>query len=125
MSDCTATRHGTSYSFRNYGCRCPAAVAANRRHKGVNRPPRCTGRRTGWSNSHDPAIDTVAVARACLGDTAIAVRLTPAERTVAVAKLRALGWSIRATAVRLGLSDRAVQRHRAKLAAAASGQVAA
>jgi hypothetical protein len=126
--NCTAIRHGsTRYAYTAFGCRCPAAVAAMRvarkRHetsRGSRYQP--TGRRAGWSNTNDPHVDPVAVARACLGDRG--VRLTPAERTAAVARLSAGGWSIVRTAQQLGISDQAVLRHRAKLAAATERRAA-
>lgn len=121
--NCTATRHGNIYAYKSFGCRCDdtvAALRASRRRYDAKRGNRYqpTGRRSGWNNS----TDTVAVARACLGDRS--VRLTPAERTAAVARLAAGGWSIVRTGQQLGLSDRAVLRHRAKAAAVVERSVA-
>ena len=109
---CTATRHaGTAYAYR-HGCRCPAAKAAKAAEH--RRWPRTT-----------KTVDVVAVNRACLGDRH--VRLSPAERAVAVHHLTAKGRSRRWIADQLGISPRTVARHRAnpRTATSASDRTAA
>jgi DNA-binding NarL/FixJ family response regulator len=91
---CDAERHGTYHFYRHYGCRCPAAISDRARlMQGVG---------------SDPA----AVQRALAGDR---VRLGPADRRQAVAKLDGTGASAREIAERLRLSSRTIVRIRGRL----------
>lgn len=74
--------------------------------------PRPIGTRTG-QRSRDPHPDLVAVDRALDGDRTVV--LTVLELGMAIAVLRRRGWSAKATARLLGVSDRTVTRHRAGL----------
>jgi hypothetical protein len=83
---------------------------------------------TSWAHDLDPAvrptrpapaeaptIDTAALERACAGEP---VRLRPRDRRVVVDRLTAQGMTARQIAARLGVTIRAVQRHRELLRAA-------
>ncbi|ROO51048.1 regulatory LuxR family protein [Micromonospora sp. Llam0] len=100
MTSCIAERHGTAWMYRRWGCRCPDAVAARRAHRNAGR-----------TVSTD--IDPVAVQRAIRGD--LNQPLTLAERAAAVAQMTAAGCTSQLIADRLGIDQRTVVRHRARL----------
>lgn len=102
---CTASTHGGYRAYRYHGCRCPEAVEYMRARWRRKRP---AGIRSG--KPRNPDVDTVAVDRAIGGDRS--VLLTVQELNLAVAELTRRGQSARAIAVRLGVSDRTVTRHR-------------
>lgn len=116
-ASCTARSHGTRRAYTYSGCRCPEALDAVSARDRSRRP---TGTRTG-RRSRDPNPDLVAVERAVGGDRT--VYLTVLELGLAIADLGRRGYSAKATARRLGVSDRTVTRHRAGLVLSARGLV--
>lgn len=104
--NCPARRHGTVNDYRRYGCRCPAARELMRARWRAGRLRRRT------TAPAEPFVDEIAVERACAGDP---VRLTRAERRAAVAALDRYGYTARVIGGRLGITMRAVQRHRLAL----------
>jgi DNA-binding NarL/FixJ family response regulator len=110
---CTATRHGSTYAYQKYGCRCDNIVDRMREmwRQTPSRTYRPTGRRHGWSNRTD--VDPIAVA--LVADDGHRLRLTAGERKAAVAELTRRGWMTHQIADRLGVTRRTV--HRLKIAA--------
>lgn len=110
-----AGRHGTSWRYRRWGCRCPEAIAdekGRRQREARNRSRRhyIRGHQTnGGRRTAD--VDQVAVDRAAGGDRT--VQLTPVERGAAVALLDRAGLTATQIALRLACTTRTVQRWRA------------
>lgn len=104
---CSASRHGSLYAYRMYGCRCADVVV---RMRAKNRRAQQPGRLLTGPRIRSPYVDEIAVERACYGDP---VTLTVRERAIAVARLTARGLSAREVGRRLGLAARSVQRYRA------------
>lgn len=102
---CEATKHGTTYAYKVYRCRCPEVVEYMR--------SRYAARREGV----EPRLpDEAAIERALRGDR---VRLTPAERRIVVGKLTARGMPAGEIARHVGATRRTVTRHRKSLREAA------
>lgn len=113
---CQAAWHGTVSAYRRARCRCPEVVATIQQYRAVENARNRARRRGQYvprPQSRDPHVDEIAVERAMAGDE---VALTIRERAVAVQRLSQLGLSSRQIADRLRLSDRTVQRYRARAA---------
>lgn len=112
---CPGTAHGTERAYHRYGCRCAGAREEYLRHQ---RQWRARHPRTGLGvpPRRGVDVDEIAVDLACLGPASrdLLRSLSQTERTLAVARLRDAGLSGRATAARLGLCVRTVQRYRAR-----------
>lgn len=121
-------RHGTSWRYSRWGCRCPDAVAAYRAERRRRDAAYRARLRTGsWQRSsrarHNMTggrhgIDPVAVERAAGGDRSLV--LTAEERAAAVALLASWRMTTAQIADRLGCTDRTVFRHLARLRATTS-----
>ena len=108
---CQAKLHGSRRAYEDHHCRCPETIQYM--HERWRRK-RCTGRRNqgGPVGGRRPDVDRVAVQRALDGDRVmVATVLTVRELGVAIAQL-ARYYDPRAIAMRLGVSDRTVKRHR-------------
>jgi DNA-binding NarL/FixJ family response regulator len=90
-------------------CHCPAATSTPTRRSQRRYIP---GRITNRAGSRTEPVDEIAIDRAVSGDTSI--RLIPAERAAAVARLDRRGWSAARIAEHLGCTQRTVTRWRAR-----------
>lgn len=102
---CEAKKHGTTYAYKVYRCRCPEIVQYMRDLNTLRRemaPPRVP--------------DEMAIARALDG---YRVRLTWKERRIVVAEMTRRGMTARAIAEQLGVTARTVARHRTAVRVAA------
>lgn len=107
---CTATRHGTSYAYQHYGCRCAGIVATMRRYwRGTRKPYRRNGPFRAGSRRLD--VDPVAVT--LVVNDGHRMPLTAGERKAAVAILTQRGLMPGQIADRLGVSRRTIQRLKA------------
>jgi hypothetical protein len=108
-SGCPARLHGTRHARYRLGCTCPDA-AEDMRTYGRERMRRW---RAGLPPLNDSAVvDGLAVDLACRGES---VRLTRAEKALAVARLTEGRLSAAAIAARLHVSARTVQRYRRQI----------
>lgn len=120
--NCRAPRHCSRHAYRYWGCRCPEAQTAHNERTTRTAQPR--GHRRHTTKDRDPHVDQVAVDRAMTGDTTVA--LTIRELGEAITRLTQAGRSARDIAIRLGITQRTVVRHRTgKVAYAAPARAAA
>ena len=104
---CPGKRHGTTYAYKYFGCRCPEVMDRVRVWYRNRQQP---GRALHAPKDRSPLVDPVAVERACYGED---IPLTIRERAIAVQQLTARRMPIKEIARRLGLSSRSVCRYRA------------
>lgn len=108
--DCTAPNHGSRYAFADHRCDCPSA-RRRRRRSCERRRSYVPGRQVNLAGSRT-WFDEIAVERAVGGDRSLI--LSVPERSAAIDQLDKLGKSATEIAIRLGCTQRTVQRRRAK-----------
>jgi hypothetical protein len=123
---CAAHFHNTIWAYRRHHCRCPAAVAIERaygRLRASRRPRAQRPNSGGRPKASEIDYDWVKVERAIAGDRSF--RLTVPELADAIARLDRFGRTAEQIAVRLGVAERTVQRHRTARREAAEKETAA
>ncbi len=123
---CAAHFHNTIWAYRRHHCRCPAAVAIERaygRLRASRRPRAQRPNSGGRPKASEVDYDWVKVERAVAGDKSF--RLTVPELADAIARLDRYNLTAAEIAVRLGVAERTVQRHRTARREAAEKETAA